>query len=491
VTGKALTGYASASGTISSTDTILTAINKLNGNNALKAPLASPNFTGTVTGSFSGSLSGNANTATTLQNNRTISLVSDLSGSASFDGSANIAIITTIQNGAVTDSKIANDAVTNSKIKNDAVTANKILNSNVTADKIADNAVTLGTKTSGNYIATITGTDKQVIVTGSGSATSAVTLALPQDIDTSSNPSFNGATISDKLIITNESAELNGIQFPDGTQQFTAAEYSQLPRAWVHFDSTKDTSGASSSANTNRFIRTAYNVSSVTKLASGKYQLNLVNNLNNTNCVVTGTSVQSFDNLTSDFTIGFPVAYSIETTNIKIAVSDMAYTAKGGANYASNNVVVYSLQESNDSIGSPILQFKLTQSSGDVWNLYGKVNSGSSNSLKYRFTDSYGWSSTFLPGNTSSYTNILYRNNSGKNNISLLTLNVFDISGALVKRFDIQRNFNTSANVNNNTDNFFTITTLTGTSIPDAIYNQVSNTHSSNLSTVEFTLSIS
>ncbi|PAZ06006.1 MAG: hypothetical protein CAK88_05800, partial [Verrucomicrobiia bacterium AMD-G2] len=48
VTGKVLTNYASAAGTITATDTILSAINKLNGNIALKANLASPTFTGTV-----------------------------------------------------------------------------------------------------------------------------------------------------------------------------------------------------------------------------------------------------------------------------------------------------------------------------------------------------------------------------------------------------------------------------------------------------------
>jgi len=50
VTGKALTGYVSGAGAISATDTILTAINKLNGNDGLKAPIASPTFTGTVSG---------------------------------------------------------------------------------------------------------------------------------------------------------------------------------------------------------------------------------------------------------------------------------------------------------------------------------------------------------------------------------------------------------------------------------------------------------
>jgi len=49
VTGKLITGYASGAGTVAGTDTILQAINKLNGNALLLAPLASPTFTGTVT----------------------------------------------------------------------------------------------------------------------------------------------------------------------------------------------------------------------------------------------------------------------------------------------------------------------------------------------------------------------------------------------------------------------------------------------------------
>ena len=50
VTGKPLTGYVSGAGTLSASDTILSAINKLNGNNALKANSDSPTFTGTVQG---------------------------------------------------------------------------------------------------------------------------------------------------------------------------------------------------------------------------------------------------------------------------------------------------------------------------------------------------------------------------------------------------------------------------------------------------------
>lgn len=62
VTSKALTGFSSGAGTITVSDTLLSAIGKLDGNIALKAPLASPTFTGTVTAAaFSGSGAGLTN----------------------------------------------------------------------------------------------------------------------------------------------------------------------------------------------------------------------------------------------------------------------------------------------------------------------------------------------------------------------------------------------------------------------------------------------
>lgn len=48
VTGKLITGYVSGAGTVAATDTVLQAINKLNGNAVLLAPKASPVFTNDV-----------------------------------------------------------------------------------------------------------------------------------------------------------------------------------------------------------------------------------------------------------------------------------------------------------------------------------------------------------------------------------------------------------------------------------------------------------
>lgn len=54
ITGKKLDGFSSQAGSITAADSLLSAFNKLDGNIALRAPLASPTFTGTVTGTFSG-----------------------------------------------------------------------------------------------------------------------------------------------------------------------------------------------------------------------------------------------------------------------------------------------------------------------------------------------------------------------------------------------------------------------------------------------------
>jgi hypothetical protein len=80
VTGKALTSLNSTAGTISATDTILSAIGKLNGNDGLKANLASPTFTGTVT------LPAGSSTAAPLRLSAGTNLTAATLGSVEFDG---------------------------------------------------------------------------------------------------------------------------------------------------------------------------------------------------------------------------------------------------------------------------------------------------------------------------------------------------------------------------------------------------------------------
>ena len=105
-------------------------------------------------GTITADLTGNADTADAWSAGRTISLTGDVTGiSAAFDGSGDLSFATTI----------------------------------------AANSVALGTDTTGNYVATITGTANEIEVTGSGSETATITIGLPDDV-----------TIGNDLIVTGD-----------------------------------------------------------------------------------------------------------------------------------------------------------------------------------------------------------------------------------------------------------------------------------------------
>lgn len=91
-----LTGYTSGAGTVASTDTVLQGIQKLNGNDALKAPLASPTFTGTV-GGITKSMVGLSN----VPNTDFTSAVAANTAKVSYTDAAKVATIET--NADVTD----------------------------------------------------------------------------------------------------------------------------------------------------------------------------------------------------------------------------------------------------------------------------------------------------------------------------------------------------------------------------------------------------
>lgn len=128
----------------------------------------------------------NANTATDFTN-----LMSDattdtagtvVKGVASYDAdfftisSGNVGI----KNSAITGAQILNGTIDTLELANDAVSNAKLSSivgsEAVTADVIRDNAVTLGDKTTGNYVATITA-GEGIDVSGSGSETAAVTIS--------------------------------------------------------------------------------------------------------------------------------------------------------------------------------------------------------------------------------------------------------------------------------------------------------------------------
>jgi thiaminase len=76
--------------------------------NAVVKRDGSGNFAaGTITANLTGDVTGNADTATALETARTISLAGDVTGSVSFDGTANVSITATIDGSFATDAEVA------------------------------------------------------------------------------------------------------------------------------------------------------------------------------------------------------------------------------------------------------------------------------------------------------------------------------------------------------------------------------------------------
>ena len=113
-------------------------------------------LTGDVTGDVTGDLTGNSDTATTLETARTITIAGDVTATAtSFDGSADITLTTTQ----------------------------------------ANNSVTLGTHTTGNYVAFLMGGTGVTLSDNTGEGATP-TIEIGQAVATTSNVTFNDISVS-------------------------------------------------------------------------------------------------------------------------------------------------------------------------------------------------------------------------------------------------------------------------------------------------------
>jgi hypothetical protein len=165
-----------------------------------------------VLGNVTGNLTGNADTATKLATARTIALTGDVSGSTTFDGSASASINVTIE----------------------------------------ANSVALGTDTTGNYVAGISGTANEIEVSGSGSEGSTVTIGLPNDVTVPNNLTVGGnltvsgsvtyvnsetVEIADNIILLNSNAEGTptenaGIEVKRGTSANVSIQWNETADRW-------------------------------------------------------------------------------------------------------------------------------------------------------------------------------------------------------------------------------------------------------------------
>ena len=96
-------GNANITGTLTYEDvTNIDSVGVVTARSGLVVSSGGANITGGITGDLTGDVTGNADTATTLATSRTLSISSDATGSASFNGGANADIAVTLANSGVT-----------------------------------------------------------------------------------------------------------------------------------------------------------------------------------------------------------------------------------------------------------------------------------------------------------------------------------------------------------------------------------------------------
>lgn len=156
---------------------------------------------------------------------------SDVGAVTSISGTAN-EIVVSASTGAVT---ISLPDTINADLNGTAASATYAITAG-TANSVAANSVALGTDTTGNYVAGITGTPNEIEVSGSGSEGASVTIGLPNDVTIANNLTVNGAltvsgsatyvnteivTIDDNIVLLNANAttasENAGIEVERGT----------------------------------------------------------------------------------------------------------------------------------------------------------------------------------------------------------------------------------------------------------------------------------
>jgi len=122
-----------------------------------------------------------------------------------------------------------------------------------TANAVAENSVALGTNTTGNYVASITGTENEIEVSGSGSETAAVTIGLPDNVSVTGNLTVGGdltisgsatyinteiVTIDDNIILLNSNeagtpSQNSGIEVERGTSTNVSVLWNESSDTWT------------------------------------------------------------------------------------------------------------------------------------------------------------------------------------------------------------------------------------------------------------------
>lgn len=233
----------------------------------------------------------------------------------------------------VTPEKLNELGVPTVALANDEVTTNKILNSAVTADKLATGAVT-GAAGGGKLAASS--------ITGQTTIADALADGDEFLVHDASASALRKVAYS-SIAPTVTAAKLDGVAKNNSGGNLSAGTAPMFGcRAWVNFDATRDTTNTASSLNTNRLLRAAGNVSSVTRTATGKYTINFSPALPDANyCVLITTCGDNVNDMTRAGVVRGAAASGADLkTTTQLAIVTGATSTGAAADLAEVNVII-------------------------------------------------------------------------------------------------------------------------------------------------------
>lgn len=127
--------------------------------------------------------------------------------------------------GTIVEANLANGSVTENKLGAGSVTTTKLGDGSVTTDKVANDAITLGTKTTGNYVANLVAGTGVTLSNNSGEGATP-TVAIGQAVSTTSEVTFSNlktTSVIEPLSISATAATGTvAIDAANGTTYYTA-----------------------------------------------------------------------------------------------------------------------------------------------------------------------------------------------------------------------------------------------------------------------------
>jgi hypothetical protein len=292
---------------------------------------------GQITGNVTGDLAGNADTASALQNSIDLSLIGDVSGSASFDGSGSVVINTVIQPDSVA---LGTDTTGNYVQSASAGMGIEILGSGESADLTISNTGVLS----------LSGTTNQISISAS---TGSVVVSLPSDVTISNTLYAVSAIFSDEVF---------GIS-PTSSAAFTTKSYvdnaigtGNLPSQTGNEGKYLSTSG--SSAFWTEIVIPAAQV--VEKTSAYTLELSDAQKIIEVNSVSATTIT-----IPADSSVNFPIGSNIDI--VQTGAGQITINGEGGVTLLS--------KDSNTKTDSQYSGVTIYKQSSNTWVLIGDLSS--------------------------------------------------------------------------------------------------------------------